>query len=152
MLRISVILPRSSQQQVTHRHGCNIALHCVNILSNLERNFHLITNLDISRFIQPLNMIWMRVSLQLQAKLFNHLTTYKIMAAPSINDHLYYIVLHFCSRLKKIMSLSNFSFFQLNTQDLCNHKSSTMLKFTSSMFLNFMSVIYISCFSFLFTS
>src|SRR6187455_3295228 len=97
-------------------------------------------------------MIWMRVSLQLQTKLFNHLTTCKIMAAPSINDHLYYFVLHFGSRLEKIMSLSNFSFFHLNTQDLCNHKSSTMLKFTSSVFLNCMSVFYISCFSFLFTS
>jgi hypothetical protein len=152
MLRITVILTRSSQQQVTHRHGCNIALHCVNIRYNLEWNFHLITNLDISQFVQPLDMIWMRVSLLLQTKLFNHITTYKIMAAPSINDHLYYFVLHFCSHLKKIMSLSNFSFFHLNTQDLCNHKSSSMLKFTSSMFLNFMSVIYISCFSFLFTS
>jgi hypothetical protein len=137
---------------MTHRHGCNIALHCVNILSNLERNFHLITNLDISRFIQPLDMIWMRVSLQLQTKLFNHLTTCKIMAAPSINDHLYYFVLHFCSCLKKIMSLSNFSFFHLNTQDLCNHKSSTILKFTSRMFFGFINVIFVSCFSFFFTS
>ena len=69
--------------------------------------------LQLTTFVEPLDVIWMGVSPSGEAKFLDHLYTRQIIAASTINDHTNGMPFDNKLSLKKIMALRHLSMLNL---------------------------------------
>ena len=95
----------------------DIAINIIMIGTNCKMHSDATCYLQLTTFIQPLDVIWTRVSCRCETQLLHHLYTFQIIAASPINDYTNWMFFDNKLGLKKIMALMQFSMPLLCAKD-----------------------------------
>jgi hypothetical protein len=79
-------LSRATQQKRTCLHPYNIAIGIIMISTNRKVGACCMSDLGLTTVVEPLNVVWMSVSMCCQANLCHKISTHQIVAATSIDD------------------------------------------------------------------
>jgi hypothetical protein len=83
---ISIKLPRTTQQKRTCLHRYNIAISIIMISTDRKVDAYCTSYLGLTNIVEPLNVVWMGVSMCHQAILCHKISTHQIVAISSIDD------------------------------------------------------------------
>jgi hypothetical protein len=83
---IGIKLPRVIQRKRTCLHRYNIAIGIIMISTNRKVSVCCMSDLDLTIVVEPLNVVWMSVSMCHQANLCPKISTHQIVAATSVDD------------------------------------------------------------------
>lgn len=83
----TVKLPWASQEKVTHGHRNHITFYGILIGTDLEGDFNCVLYLDSAGVTMPLDLVWLRMALVLEAQLGAKFFTCQAVVTTTINDH-----------------------------------------------------------------
>jgi hypothetical protein len=114
---ISIKLPRVTQQKRTCLHRYNIVIGIIMISTNRKVDACCMSDLGLIIVVEPLNIVWMSVSMCRQVNLCHKISTHQIVAATSIDDGTSTAIFDDEENLEYVMSLKLLRLIHVSTQD-----------------------------------